>query len=135
MQEEAAIEGEIVGGGNGNSDSKPLLQQVRDSLNATGPGGVFVAQLDASDGPPSGLAPEVPKEYLLPGEGGAWIRQDDGLSPSPTVQASPRSLQETQADSVAEGTLQKHPSDKVVSNLAAHKRPEHANPYYQRDGN
>ena len=135
MQEEAAMEGEIVGGGNGNSDGKPLLQQVRDSLNATGPGGVFVAQLDASDGPPSGLASEVPKEYLLPGEGGAWIRQDDGLSPSPTVQASPGSQQETKVDSVAEGTLQKHPGDKVVSDLAAHKRPEHANPYYQRDGN
>lgn len=134
MQEEAAIEGEIVGGGNGNSDGKPLLQQVRDSLNATGPGGVFVTKLDAGNDSPGGLAQEVPAEHLLPGEGGAWIRQDDRLSPPPPMQTSPGPQQETQVDSVASGALQEHPSDKGVSDLAAHKQPEHANPYYQRDG-
>jgi hypothetical protein len=116
-----------------NDNGTHLLDQLAGALNSTGAGGVVVTQLSPSGGTKAGLASEVPSEHVLPGEGGAWVRSPDAVSPSADLPDVAESRQEAQVDRTSSGPLQEHDGHQDLPGVAPSERPPDENPYYQRD--
>lgn len=124
-------EEERRGGGNGNGDS--ILDKLAGALNATGPGRAICIDLSAGGAAPAGVAAKVPEKYVLPGEGGTWIRSADKIPSLADLRDAAKQEAEKEVDSVATGPLQEHDGNEDVSTMAADQQPADENPYYQRD--
>lgn len=116
------------GQGNGNSDS--VLDQIAGALNATGPGRAVSIDLSASRAAAPGMAGDVQGEHVLPGQGGAWVRQDDFVPSLADLRDVAEPSPEAEVVGPSTGPLQEHDGHEDVPTVAADQRSIDPNPYY-----